>query len=151
MKKAKKILLLLTICAFANLAQAQRNICNCKTKAGVNSVTIDGKIIFKGKNTANLFLYDLNVTFTNQSTCKVFVPDIQFNSINQTLEPKLTLLADAKNRRKSYRKLITSKIKLEPQLGLDDALFAEVIVGYFTEEKACDYTETIGYIEQVKK
>ncbi len=138
-------------CAFSTLAIAQKPACDCKTKQGVYSVSVDGKLTYKGKNTANKFVYDLTMTFTSQVPCKVVIPDIQFNAIDMVLEPKLTLLADAKNSKKTYRKQFVSDKKLQPVTGLDDALFADVIVGYYLGEKACDYTETIGYTEHIRK
>jgi hypothetical protein len=140
-----KTIVLFIASTFFFLVDTQKTSCDCRTKIGEFAVTTDGKIIYKGKNAKGQYLYDLSLTFKNEIGCKIFVPSIQFNDNNWIFEPKISLNTDAKNRKKAYRKSIVSETMLKPIMGLDDALFADMLVDYDTGAKACNLSVTIAF------
>lgn len=142
--KAKSIFLLMIVVSFS--VNAQKGNCNCSNTKGVNSVTSEGKVIYKGKNTQGNFIYDLSIVFTNQTNCKVLIPDVQFNANEKILQPNLTLPANQKNKKVKYQVRFTTTMQLNTQPGLDDNLFAELVVGYNIGKNACTHIETVAYI-----
>jgi hypothetical protein len=147
-----KIAIICAIFPWAVYAQpTKKPSCDCRTKKGEYSVTTDGKMTLKSKNAKGQFVYDLAITFKNEVNCAVYIPSIQFNDINIVFEPKIKLTPDAKGRKKPYRKLFTSATKLTPVVGLDDMLFADLLVDYDIGEKACNLSVTIEYDEYQKK
>jgi hypothetical protein len=128
--------------------QAQKSTCGCTTKEGVNSLTVDGIVKYKGTSKALGHTYEVRLSFKNESKCPLKVENILIGTTD--INPNITLNIDAKNRTKSFNKILQISTHLEPSIGLDDALFADLLVSYKLNKIECSNEVTVAY-EKVNK
>ncbi|WP_028522082.1 hypothetical protein [Runella limosa] len=139
-----KYLLLVFSCLISVfVVKAQKSSCNCTTKQGNYSLTIEGTVIYKGTSKAKGHTYDVNLSFKNESSCGLKVESILMGST--LINPAVSLNTDSKSRKKSFKKLIQLNTLLEPSVGLDDALFADLLVSYTLNGKPCSHDVTVAY------
>jgi hypothetical protein len=139
-----KHLILVFLCLiWASVARAQKPLCGCTTKQGNYSLTVDGTVTFKGTTKALGHSYEVNLSFKNESGCVLKVESVLLGST--LLKPAISLNTDAKSRKKNLKKLIQLNTLLEPSVGLDDALFADLLVSYVLNGKPCSHDVTVAY------
>ena len=145
-----KKFLIIIFCFFSlNRAYAQKPACGCVTKEGVNSVQVDGIVKYKGTSQTLGHTYEVNLVFINESKCSVKVENVLIGTTD--IKPNILLAVDAKNRKKTFKKTLQLKTLLEPSVGLDDALFADLLVSYRIGSKECSNEVTVGYEKLTKK
>ena len=129
--------------------QAQKPDCGCRIKDGAYSLTVDGIVTYKGTSKALGHTYEVNLSFKNESKCTMKVENILVGTTD--IMPNITLNVDAKNRKKSFKKTLQFKTLLEPSIGLDDALFADLLVSYKLNNLECSHEVTVAYEKSNKK
>ena len=139
-----KYLLLVFSCLISVfVVKAQKSSCNCTTKQGNYSLTIEGSVTYKGTTKASGHTYEVNLSFKNESSCALKVESILMGST--PINPAVSLNTDPKSRKKNFKKLIQLNTLLEPSVGLDDALFADLLVSYTLNQKPCSHDVTVAY------
>jgi hypothetical protein len=123
--------------------QAQKPTCGCRIKDGAYSLTVEGIVTYKGTSKALGHTYEVNLSFKNESKCTMTVENILVGTTD--IKPNITLNIDAKNRKKSFKKTLQFKTLLEPSIGLDDALFADLLVSYKLNNLECSHEVTVAY------
>lgn len=132
------------LCLICSLVvKAQKPLCGCTTKQGNYSLTVDGTVSFKGTSKALGHSYEVNLSFKNESGCVLKVESILLGST--LINPAMNLSTDVKSRKKNLKKLIQLNTLLEPSVGLDDALFADLLVSYVLNGKPCSHDVTVAY------
>lgn len=129
--------------------QAQKSVCGCRIQDGAYSLTVDGIVKYKGTNKALGHTYEVNLSFKNESKCTMKVDNILIGIT--IINPNITLSVDAKNRKKSFNKVLQISTRLEPSVGLDDALFADLLVSYKLNNIECSQEVTVAYQSLSKK
>lgn len=129
--------------------QAQKSVCGCRIQDGAYSLTVDGIVKFKGTSKALGHTYEVNLSFKNESKCTMKVENILIGTTD--IKPNITLNTDVKNRKKSFNKTLQFKTLLEPSIGLDDALFADLLVSYKLNNIECSHEVTVAYQSASKK
>jgi hypothetical protein len=142
------LFVLLYVLGFAN-ADAQKPSCSCVNKQGVNGLSLGGTINYKGTSKSIGHTYEANLIFENQSKCMLKVEDVLIGST--LIKLNLAINFDAKNRKKVYKKIIQLNTLLEPSIGLDDALFADLLVSYTLNSTVCSNEVTVAYADLTKK
>lgn len=128
---------------------AQKVPCTCLTKQGVNALTLDGTISYKGTSKSLGHTYEANLIFENQSKCVLTIENILIGST--LIKLNIVVNSDAKNRKKVYKKILQLNTLLEPSIGLDDALFADLLLSYKLNNTACSNEVTVGYEDRTQK
>lgn len=129
--------------------QAQKSACGCRIQDGAYSLTVDGIVKYKGTSKALGHTYEVNLSFKNESKCTMTVDNILIGTT--IIKPNITLSVDAKNRKKSFNKELQISTRLEPSVGLDDALFADLLVSYKLNNIECSHEVTVAYQSLSKK
>lgn len=129
--------------------QAQKSACGCRIKDGAYSLTVDGIVTYKGTSKALGHTYEVNLSFKNESKCTMKVENILIGTTD--IKPNISLNIDAKTRKKSFKKILQFKTLLEPSVGLDDALFADLLVSYKLNNIECSHEVTVAYQSSSKK
>lgn len=129
--------------------QAQKPACGCRIKDGAYSLTVDGIVKYKGTSKALGHTYEVNLSFKNESKCTMKVENILIGTTD--IKPNISLNIDAKTRKKSFKKTLQFKTLLEPSVGLDDALFADLLVSYKLNNTECSHEVTVAYEKSIKR
>lgn len=144
-----KYLKIIPFCIITFYSYAQKNTCACTTKQGVNSLSVEGIVIYKGTSKALGHLYEINIVFENQSKCALQITNILIGTTE--IKPNLVLLMDTKNRKKTFKKTLQLNTLLVPSVGLDDALFADLLLDYKLNNTECSTEATVAYEKRIKK
>lgn len=128
---------------------AQKSSCSCRMKDGAYSLTVDGIVKYKGTSKTLGHTYEVNLSFKNESKCTMRVENILIGTTD--IKPNISLNIDAKNRKKSFNKILQISTRLEPSIGLDDALFADLLVSYKLNNIECSHEVTVAYEKSNKK
>ena len=129
--------------------QAQKPTCGCRIKDGAYSLTVDGIVTYKGTSKALGHTYEVNLSLKNESKCTMKVENILIGTTD--IKPSISLNIDDKTRKKSFKKTLQFKTLLEPSIGLDDALFADLLVSYKLNNLECSHEVTVAYEKARKK